>query len=71
MIVLYTQPGCGMCKALHMQLDKEGISYKEIQDTEEMLKKGIVHTPTLEIEDGKFLTGADAIRFVKTYNRKD
>lgn len=65
MVRLYSQPTCGMCKALHIQLDKAGIEYEEIQDLGAMAEKGIKHTPTLETEDGKLLQGADAIRYVR------
>ena len=70
LIKLYSQPTCGMCKAMHMQLEKEKIPYEEIQDVEVMQKVGIFHTPTLELEDGTRLTGSDAIKFIKEYNRK-
>lgn len=70
MIKLYSQPACGMCKAMHMQLEKEKIPYEEIQDVEAMRKIGIFHTPTLELEDGTRLAGPAAVKFIKEYNRK-
>lgn len=70
MIKLYSQPTCGMCRALHLQLDKEKIPYEEIQDIDIMQERGICHTPTLELEDGSRLIGSEAIKFIKEYNRK-
>lgn len=67
MIKLYSQPTCGMCKAVHMQLNKKQIPYEEIQDIELMKSKGIQHTPTLEKEDGELLMGTSILDFINNY----
>ena len=31
MVKLFTQAGCGMCKSVHMMLDKNKIEYEDIE----------------------------------------
>ena len=68
MLKLYSQPTCGMCKALHIKLDRLGIPYEEIQDLKIMKAKGIQSVPVIELDDGKLLRGADAFSYV---NKKE
>jgi len=63
-MVLYTQPGCGQCKIVHMLLDKKGIKYEECQDSEAMAAKGINHTPTLETDDGQLLKARELFNYI-------
>lgn len=65
MLKLYSQSTCGMCKTIHLLLDKNNIEYEEIQDVNLMKEKGVLHTPTLETEEGKLLQGKDIIDFIK------
>lgn len=59
---LFTQNGCGMCRAIHMLMDKKKIDYNEViitLDTVDKFKEeGIMTTPTLEV-DGQRLTGKE------------
>ena len=59
---LFTQKGCGMCKAIHMLLDKKNIDYDEIiitlENVEFYREKGIMSTPTLVV-DGQLLSGKE------------
>lgn len=58
-IILYTQHGCGMCRAVHMQLDKLNVEYEEvvIDDTnrQEFFNTGIKSTPTLIVDEETFV----------------
>lgn len=58
-IKLYSQVGCCMCKALHMQLDKLNVEYEEIviDDTnrQELFNSGIKSTPTLVVDEETFV----------------
>lgn len=54
-VKLYSQPGCGMCKAVHMLLDKKGIEYEECQDIDTMISLGVTGTPTLEVDGQRFV----------------
>ena len=60
--ILYTQNGCGMCRAIHLLLDKKNVDYNEIiitlDNVDEYKEKGITATPTLEV-DGHLLTGKE------------
>ena len=51
---LFSQPTCGMCRAVHMLLDKKGIEYKECQDVDYMATVGVHHTPTLEVDGVRY-----------------
>lgn len=62
-IILYTQPGCPQCRMVHILLDKRKAKYTEIQDTEVMKAKGIVHTPVIEV-DGRLLTGKPMFDYI-------
>ena len=63
MIKLYSQPNCGMCKTIHIFLDKKEIKYEECQDIDYMQDIGINHTPTLDV-DGVLYTGRDIIDWI-------
>ena len=51
---LYSQPSCGMCRAVHMMLDRKGIEYEECQDVHEMEKLGILHPPVLDVDGTRY-----------------
>ena len=63
-VILYHQEGCGMCKAIEMQLKKNNISYESCTDVDEMKTKGINHTPILEV-DGEQLVGKDILDWIR------
>lgn len=65
MIKLYSQPSCGMCRTIHMMLDKKGIEYEECQDLQVMKEIGINHTPTLDV-DGVLLSGREILDYINT-----
>lgn len=61
---IYSTPWCGYCKRLKGQLDREGISYLEVDIEEvpeaalivEKANKGSQTVPTLVFADGSALT---------------
>lgn len=63
MVKLYSQPGCGQCRAIHTLLDKKNIQYEECQDIDYMISIGIKHTPVLEVDDKK-LIGAEIFSYI-------
>ena len=54
-IIVYSQQGCPQCKMIKMMLDKKNISYEVCEDTEVMRSKGILHTPTLEVDGVRYV----------------
>lgn len=71
-IKLYSQQGCCMCKAVHMQLDKLQVEYNEIviddSNRQELVSMGIKSTPTLIVDDEVFVgtTIKDGITKIRT-----
>lgn len=61
-VILYTQQSCGMCRAIHMLMDKKHIEYKEViinsENIDAYKELGITTTPTLEV-DGQRLIGKE------------
>ena len=65
-IKLYSQPECGMCRAVHMLLDRKGIKYEECQDIDTMQSVGVNHTPTLDV-DGTRYTGKEIYDWINSF----
>ena len=63
MITLYST-GCPRCKVLEAALDAKRIEYKKITDENEIIDKGYLTVPILEI-DGKAMTFPEAYNYVK------
>ena len=63
MIKLYSQPSCGMCKTIHILLERKGIKYEECQDIDYMQDIGINHTPALDV-NGVLYTGREIIDWI-------
>lgn len=61
MIKLYTT-GCPKCKVLKKKLDEKGLSYVECADTDEMVSKGIISVPVLEVEE-RLLQFSEAVEW--------
>lgn len=51
-VTLYKGLTCPKCKVIAMKLDKKGIPYETVTDTNYMLSIGIRSIPTLDV-DGK------------------
>ena len=65
-MILYTQNGCPQCKMVHMMMDKYNIKYEECQDLDKMRELGIVHTPTLSV-DNKLLVGKELMNWINEH----
>lgn len=63
--ILYHQESCGICRMLKMALEKKGIEYESIMDTDKMMELGITHTPVLEV-DGVRMDAKEALRWVNS-----
>lgn len=63
MIILYTT-NCPRCLMLEKQLDAKNIMYTKNYDVDEMLNKGIMMAPALDV-DGQILDFATAMKYVK------
>lgn len=64
MFTVYSTPWCGYCVRLKRQLDREGVSYREVDiEQEPSAEKLVMHAnggnatvPTLIFDDGSSLT---------------
>ena len=55
--IFYHQNGCGMCRAVEMKLKQKGIEFESCTDVDEMIKRGITGTPTLEVDGHRYVKG--------------
>ena len=62
-ITLYTTH-CPKCKVLEIQLQKKGLTYNTIEDTDKMIEKGFSTTPILEV-DGEVMDYTAAVNYLK------
>lgn len=65
MLVLYTQPSCGMCRLAHTILDSKKVPYQESQDLEKLQALGVRGTPALDIGNNEILTGKALLDYIK------
>jgi glutaredoxin len=63
MIILYTT-GCPRCKILAAKLDRKNIQYSINSDSEEMIKKGFITAPMLEV-NGEVMDFSQANKWVE------
>ena len=63
MEVIFYSTNCPKCKVLMTKMKQKGIEYKEINDVELMLSKGIKSAPALEI-DGKVMDFTESVKWV-------
>lgn len=63
MITLYST-GCPRCKVLESALDAKNITYEKITDEEEIINKGYLTIPILDV-DGKVMAFPEAYNYVK------
>lgn len=63
-IILHTTPNCSKCKYLKFLLEKENIIFEENTDIDEMINRGFMSAPILEV-NGKCLKYNDAIKWAK------
>ena len=62
-VILY-EHGCPNCRMLKMKLDKSGIKYETVNDTEIMKAKGFTEAPKLEV-DGVVYGFREAVEWLK------
>ena len=55
-IIFYHTETCPQCKMVEMLLKKKNINYDSCLDIDEMINKGINHTPAIDL-DGDILVG--------------
>lgn len=65
MIILYST-NCSKCNILAKKLTLANIDYIENNNTDEMLAKGMLSAPYLELEDGTLLDFMQANNWLKT-----
>lgn len=63
MIILYTTE-CPRCKILATKLDRKNIQYSINSNSEEMIEKGFITAPMLEV-DGKIMDFSQANKWVE------
>lgn len=64
--ILFYSTNCPKCKVLAKKMEQKGIEYKEINDIDVMLTKGIKAAPALEI-DGEILDYMSSMIWVNNY----
>lgn len=62
MIKLYSTH-CPRCKVLETKLKQKNIAYEECNDVDEMLRKGLISAPYLEV-DNELLDFGKAVKWV-------
>lgn len=62
-VIVYTTETCPKCKILKTKLQQKNIEYTEINDTNEMIRLGILNVPVLSV-DGTMKDFAEANRWV-------
>lgn len=63
MEVIFYSTNCPKCKVLMTKMKQKGINYKEINDIEFMLSKGIKSAPALEI-NGIIMDFIESVKWV-------
>jgi len=73
--ILYTQKTCGMCKTVHMLLEKKGIDFDSVDVNESNIASlkesvGLTMTPTLIVGDER-LQGAQIVKWANQRGHGD
>lgn len=63
MEVIFYSTNCPKCKVLKAKMNQKGIEYKEVNDVDFMLSKGIKSAPAIEI-DGKIMDFSESVKWV-------
>ena len=64
MLKIYGATGCPMCSYVKQKLTASKVAFEYVDDSETMKKKGILHVPVLETDDGSMLQGKEIMDFV-------
>ena len=54
-IKFYHQSTCPQCRLIEKMLNDKGIEYESCDDIAKMQEEGIRHTPTLVVDDVKYI----------------
>lgn len=68
-IILFSTK-CPKCNVLEKKLKQKNISYKEVNDIEEMKEKGYLSVPVLEV-DGTSMDFKTAFNYVESLRLED
>jgi glutaredoxin len=63
MEVIFYSTNCPKCKVLKAKMNQKGIEYKEVNDVDFMLSKGIKSAPSIEI-DGRIMDFSESVKWV-------
>lgn len=63
MEVIFYSTSCPKCKVLKAKMNQKGIEYKEVNDVDFMLSKGIKSAPSIEI-DGRIMDFSESVKWV-------
>ena len=63
MEVIFYSTNCPKCKVLKAKMNQKGIEYKEVNDIDFMLSKGIKSAPSIEI-DGRIMDFSGSVKWV-------
>ena len=66
--VIFYSTHCPKCNVLKAKLDEKNIEYIENNDVKEMISKGWLSAPVLEV-DGAALMFKEAVNWVNEYQR--
>lgn len=61
-VTLYST-GCPKCRILEQKLDMKNVEYKVVSDEAEMIDKGFMSLPMVDV-DGKEMDFGEAVRWV-------
>ena len=62
-MVIFYSTHCPKCRILELKLKQKSIEYKENNNVDEMLSKGITSAPCLEV-DGELLDFGKAVKWI-------
>lgn len=66
--VIFYSTNCPKCKVLKAKMNQKGIEYKEVNDVDFMLNKGIKSAPAIEI-DGRIMDFSESVKWVSDYSK--
>lgn len=64
-MIIYSTQTCTRCKFLKDKLKEKGLDFDVCMDTDVMAEKGIQTVPVIELDDGKRLNFAEALKYVE------
>lgn len=74
--VIYTQPGCGPCRAVVARFDRYAVPYELVDISEDheafelLAQAGISSTPAFDLGQGLTIRVDNALEYIKNYTKK-